>query len=362
LQHRSKPRPAVLRLAVALSFGLLTISFGWQVPTVRAAGAANAQANELVRLINVARASAGKPLLLVDPFLASKARDGAIPCPDDATKTIPGRARDFAAYSQLSHSLRLCNADTYTLSGTKFVNVLQGWGYSSVGENNLVNGGYGTAKYLYSIGSRSTYTYATTGRAMVAWKTSQTHWSIIVGGYDRVGCGSWSPSGSTFYYDCLFSYHGASPSGLTAAPTKSPFPDVVPAPTDAPAATSAPLRTPTATRPPVTVRTAPPAATNETPASPDGSVAPEPTAQEPATPSQTPTSAVAGIVSATAEPARQEAPVAVQGAGGVSAPSDTLAPDGLTREAALGFLAGALGLVAFWVLLDRARRRRRSAV
>ena len=181
-----------------------------------------------MRLINGARAAEGRSSLSLDPFLASKARDGAIPCPDDTTKTIAGRAQDFAAYGTMSHSLRLCDATSYTLSGTKFVTVLQNvWAYPNVGEINLVNGGYGTGAFLYTYGGWQTWTYSTTGHAMMAWKTSSSHWNIVMGAYDRVGCGGWA-SGSTYYYECSFSHGGSSPNGLRSPPTKSPFSNPLP--------------------------------------------------------------------------------------------------------------------------------------
>ena len=255
---RLRPRLSILRFAIALSLGLLASSFSWQVPAVKAAGSATSQASELVRLINGARAAAGKPALAVDLFLATQARDGAIPCPDDPAKTIAGRAQDFSAFGQMSHSLRLCNAATYTLSSTTFVSLLQrAWGYGSVGEILLVNGGYGNAQYLYTSGGWSTWTYATTGHAMTGWKTSSTHWNIIVGGYDRVGCGAWSPSGSTIYYACEFSNGGPSPSGLAAAPTGSPFSDPLPIPAPTVAPTVAPTPAPTSVKAPTATRAAP---------------------------------------------------------------------------------------------------------
>src|ERR1035437_264798 len=179
---------AALPAAIVLGLATFTASLTWQVPGVRAgSGALDAQATEIVRLINGARVADGLSALNIDPFLAAKARDGAIPCPDDPAKSIAGRAQDFAAYGQMSHSLRLCDAATYTLSSTTFVSLLQSaWGYGSVGEILLVNGGYGYGQYLYTSGGWSTWTYATAGHAMTAWKTSSTHWNIIVGGYDRV--------------------------------------------------------------------------------------------------------------------------------------------------------------------------------
>ncbi len=373
-----RPRLTVLRFAVGLSLGLLVFSSVWQVPVVKAAGAATTQAGELERLINGARAAAGKPALAVDRILATQASDGAIPCPDDPAKTIAGRAQDLAAFGQLSHNLRLCNAATYSLSGTTFVSLLQSkWGYGSVGEILLVNGGYGNGPNLYTSGSWSTWTYATTGHAMTAWKTSSTHWNIVMGGYDRFGCGAWSPSGSTIYYACEFSSGGPSSDGLTAAPTGSPFsdplptpaPTVVPAPAPtrvpAPAATRAAPIAPIAPLPAAT----PPATLAATPVSSasDGSQAPSPSGTTADTTADTtvtssPTSVVQGV-QANASQGAPVVPAAVEGgAGDLGVSSNAAIPVGLTREAVLGFLAGAVILVGFWVLIDRVRRRRRNLV
>ena len=378
------PRLGVLRLAVALSLGLLAFSFSWQVPGVKAAGAATSQASELVRLINGARAAAGKPALAVDLFLATQARDGAIPCPGGPAKTIAGRAQDFSAFGQMSHSLRLCDAATYTLSSTTFVSLLQSaWGYGSVGEILLVNGGYGNGQYLYTSGGWSTWTYATTGHAMTGWKTSSSHWNIIVGGYDRVGCGAWSPSGSAIYYACEFSSGGPSPNGLAAAPTGSPFSDPlpIPAPTVAPTPAPTSVPAPAATRaapiapPPVAtpaaMPTAPPPAV--TPAAtaansaPDASQAPAPTGTTAettayATATSSPTSVVQGL-QANASQGAPGVPAAIEGgAGDLGVTSNATIPAGLTREAVLGFSAGAVMLIGVWVLIDRVRRRRCNRV
>jgi hypothetical protein len=366
-----KPRSTVLRLAVALSLGLLAFSFSWQVPAVKAAGAATTQAGEIVRLINGARAAAGKPALVVDRFLATEARDGAIPCPDDPAKTIAGRTRDFATYGQMDHKLRLCNAATYTLSGATFVSLLRSkWGYGSVGEIILVNGGYGNGQYLYTSGGWSTWTYATTGHAMTAWKSSSTHWNMILGGYDRVGCGAWSPSGSTIYYACEFSNGGPSPDGLAAAPTGSPFSDPLPTP----APTVAPKPAPTRVPAPVATRvapTAPPLAATPASSASQGSQSPAPTgtivaatadATADATATSSPTSIVEGV-QASASQGVPGVPAAVEGgAGDPGVASNAALPASVTREAVLGFSAGAVVLTGLWVLIDRVRRRRRDRV
>jgi hypothetical protein len=306
--------------SVAMAAALLTGSMVWQVPSVRAAGPADAYAREMTRLINGARATAGKPALKVDVFLASVARDGAIPCPDDPAMTIAGRSLDFATTGQMSHLLRLCDAPAYTLSTVKFVNVMQtAWGYGSVGEILLVNGGYGGAEYLYTYNGWSTWTYATTGHGMTGWSTSSTHWNVIMGSYDRVGCGAWSPSGSTVYYTCLFSAGGPSPSGLAAPPTASPFNDPLPtpaptvAPTPAPVATPAPVRTPAPTRKPAATTKAP-AAAGATPTpgtAPTAEPTPTPTPTPAPTATPTPTPTATPIATTTGADASSGPPAAV---------------------------------------------------
>ena len=228
-----------LPLALALGLGLFATTLVWQVPPAAASGSLDNQASDLVRLINGARSASGKSSLTIDLFLASKARDGAIPCPDNPAKTIAGRARDMAARGSMSHDLPNC--DTGTMSSKTFVSTLQtAWKYGSVGEILLENGGYGNGAYLYSVtGSKRTWmtwTYSTTGHGMLGWKSSSSHWAIIMGGYSHVGCGGWS-SGSAYFYDCLFTKGGPAPSGLKSPPTKSPFSNPLPAtPTPKPTA------------------------------------------------------------------------------------------------------------------------------
>jgi hypothetical protein len=259
ISHRPRLRGFAAALAIALS--LLATSLAWQVQAVAAGSSLNAQATELVRLINGDRAAAGKPALAVDPFLASKATNGAIPCPDDPTRSINGRTLDFATWGNMSHLLRLCLSATYALSSTPFVSVLQtAWGYGNVGEIDLVNGGYGNGQFLYTFAGGqtwTTWTYATTGHALMGWGSSPSHWAIVMGSYDRVGCGGWS-SGATYYYDCVFSRGGPSPDGLTSPPTRSPFSDPVPTPPPPPPATPAPpTRAPAPVPKPVATSEAP---------------------------------------------------------------------------------------------------------
>ncbi|MFI5259476.1 MAG: hypothetical protein ACHQ01_07710 [Candidatus Limnocylindrales bacterium] len=346
---------AVAPIAVALGLVMFAASLAWQVPVTQASsGPLDAQSSELVRLINGARTAAGRSALNVDPVLASLARNGAIPCPDDASKTIAGRSQDFAAYGALSHDLRLCDASSYAVSGTLFVTTLQThFGYGSVGEIDLVNGGYGNGAYLYTSGSWRTWTYSTTGHAMVGWASSGSHWSIVIGGYDRVGCGGWS-SGSTYYYDCAFSSGG--PNGVKAPPTASPF--NLPLPTPLPRPTPPPA--PAATQPPASTHAGPPS-------SGGGSTTTAPSAAPSGSPSASPTLGSTTWVSAV-EARRladaSAAPVAaiqtdIVGAGSTDAQSTVLALMSLVLALMATFGAAVLGALS---LIPAIRRRRRETL
>ena len=344
--------------AVALGLVFFTATLAWQVPAASASsGPLDNQASELVRLINGARAANGKSALSIDVFLASKARDGAIPCPDDASATIAGRAHDFAAYGTMSHDLRQCNAASYTLSSKTMVSMLQtAWGYGSVGEIDLDNGGYGNGAYLYSVGgSKSkwmTWTYSTTGHGMEGWKSSSSHWSIIIGSYSRVGCGGWA-SGSTYYYDCLFAKGGPEPSGLKSPPTKSPFSNPLPAtPTPKPVAHSTAKPASGAQSQPA------PACTACGVASTGPALTPDPWAGAPGLP--LPLNGIA-VLAASADPGHGAATL-IKPATDAAPPTDGASgPAGwVARIVAVLAGSGAAVLAGCYVFLSVRRRRRRG--
>jgi uncharacterized protein YkwD len=190
---------------------MLLPAWSISVPEVRAAGAADAQASELVRLINGERAYRGKSILGLDKYLASKARDGSVWCPDDSSKVMAGRAKDIAVSGYFSHNLRLCTR--YTI-----IDAMATWGYTrGRGEILTYNSGFGTGTKTYTYGCSpsvttcpgpTTPTYSTTARAMASWMGSSVHYSIILGSYDRVGCGAWVGPNGTYYYACLFAMGG----------------------------------------------------------------------------------------------------------------------------------------------------------
>jgi hypothetical protein len=343
--QKAFPRIRVLRNAGGLAVAMLAVSMLAQLPVAMGAGPADADAREVVRLINGARAAAGKSALNVDLYLASVARDGAIPCPD-TSNTIAGRAKDFAAYGQLDHALRNCGvpAGTYQLSATRFVDTLRsklGYGSAAVGEIIGVNGGYGNGKLLLAYKAWSTWTYSTTGHIVNAWLGSSPHAAIVLGSFDRVGCGAWSPSGSTIYYDCLFAQGGPAPSGLAAPPTAAPFNDPLPTPPPAPVQTPAPPR---ATPAPVKVIPSPTPTESPTPT-------PSPT------PSPTPTPSAAPTVQEVAAAVWPSAGASVP-AGSDVMPSGTVADKSGSPVTAASGGAMVAGIAGLFLLL---RRRRRSA-
>ena len=224
---RNRHGRAVTPLVAALAMAALMLLPAWSVPGVRAAGAADAQSSELVRLINGERAYLGKPALRLDRFLAGKARDGAIACPNDASLVMAGRAKDMAVSGNMSHALRLCTQSSA-------MDAMKIWGYRGQrGEILAMNRGYGTGKVAYNYGcspsvatcpGTETSTYNTAAHAMAGWMRSSGHYAVIVGGYDRVGCGAWIGGDGGYYYACLFSLGGGPvatpkpPSQATARP------------------------------------------------------------------------------------------------------------------------------------------------
>ncbi len=361
MRFTTRTRILAVPAAVVLGASLFAVSLTWQVPSVHAASVSG-QARELVRLINGARSTAGKVPLAIDVYLESKATDGAIPCPDNAAKTIEGRTKDFATYGTENHNLRLCNAATYTVSGTSFVSVMQSWGYGNVGEILGLNGGYGTGAYLYTYKSYQTWTYATTGHMMAGWASSSTHWGIVMGNYDRVGCGGWAV-GSTYFYACEFAKGGPSPSGLVGAPRSTPFPGM-PLPTPKPTAPPAPVQppAPTAVVAPTTSNYFgggyPYTGGSAVPPTPGQSASPSASASPTAAP--TPTAVVEALriadATATTSPARA---AGLQQS--LMPPSDASSPAAVARKVA--FLAGSFaGVLSAILALLWMRRRRRETV
>jgi hypothetical protein len=350
VRFTTRTRILAVPAAVVLGASLFAVSLTWQVPSVHAASAAVAQRNEVYRLINGARAANGKGALNVDIFLESKAGDGAIPCPDDSTKTIGGRAADMFATGVMDHRLRLCDTVPLTLSTKTFVSTMQtAWGYGSVGEILGSNTGFGTGAYTFTYKSFQTSTYSTTGHMMAGWASSSTHWGIVMGQYNRVGCGVWA-GGSTYEYACEFAGgSGPAPMGLRGAP-RPPAPVRTPAPTAVVAPTPSnyfgggyPY--------PYTVGIA-------APSTPGQSAGPSASASPTAAP--TPTAAVEALriadATATTSPARA---AGLQQS--LMPPSDASSPAAVARKVA--FLAGSFaGVLSAILALLWMRRRRRETV
>ena len=356
MRNRKLPFRAVLLGAMVLSSLALTASLVWSVPGVSAAGAANSEAGELVRLINGERAALGKAPLRLDSYLATKARDGAVACPDDATRVMAGRAKDFAVFGfgKNAHQLRLC--PSYTS-----MDAMKEWGYAGGrGEIAALNGGYGTSKVSYRYGCTpslrtcpggTTSSYATTARAMTNWTSSPTHYDIIVGKYDRVGCGAWIGSNGAFFYDCMFSMGGR------VAPTvrSTPAPTAAgPAPT---AATRQNAAAGSGTQSAATPTGTPAAVATGTPLGTAG-----------ATPSTTPPLATTPPATPTAPPATP-APAALPATDTAKGGSQSDPPGGNASAATsrdLGVAAGAMAVfisLGYALLLSWRRRRqvRRAA-
>jgi hypothetical protein len=344
-----------MRVVLALGLALVAI-LSYAVPAARAAsGPADSQASEMVRLINGVRWANDLPALRYDPALANLARDAPISCPADASQVMLGRAKDFATYGPPSHYLRLCPS-------VMFVSVLQSvYGYGSNGEIDLSNLNYGTGARLLTytgyLGGKhtwQTWTYYTNQAGILGWMASATHRDIIVGSYDRVGCGGWIGGDGTFFYDCLFSNGGPGPT--MAPPMAAPFNNSLPTaqPTPAPTPKPTPRPTPVATAVAKVGTTATP---TESPPPPDPTPAASSTLAATATPSSSPTgSPVSGASAAQQSGARPA--VRPQGSGAGGSMSGAPVESSIVGVAAMG-LAGLLA-ASYGLLVALRRRGRRG--
>jgi hypothetical protein len=191
---------------------------------------------EVMRLINGERQWQGLKPVKLDTFLADKAQDSPIRCPNDATKLNQGRAQSVAAQNVIPapHPLPLC--PKYTVLA-----VLPYWNYSGYRAEILAvdNQDFSRVRYDFGcpIGSQLTcghaaYTYApfTAAQAVRMWMNSSTHRAKMLGSYRKVGCGVWQ--GGTAYYggyayadtrwfSCIFANAGPKKNRDKAAPTVS---------------------------------------------------------------------------------------------------------------------------------------------
>jgi len=210
-------------LLIAVVAGALAVPVSPGLGSTAAAGAPiarDAVRAEVHELINGERIAAGLKPLTVDLLLASRAFDAAFSCPDGGSST--GRARDIAAHNGLSHQLSGC-------PGRTILDLMPAWGYRGwTGE--ILSYDYqssdpityrfgcppGSQGFDCASGGARAVVSTTAATTLRQWMDSPTHRAILLGGFDRFGCGAWAGTGSTAYgdggtfYACVFSMGGPS--------------------------------------------------------------------------------------------------------------------------------------------------------
>ncbi len=202
---------------MAFLFAVVTAS----AAPVRAADvpfARDSARSEIVALINGERKAAGLKPLTVDLLLSSRAHDASFACPRSGT--TPGRALDIAAHAGLTHVLSGC-------PGLEIVDVMPGWGYRGATGEILAYNYESSSMVTYHFGcppgSRDFDCAAATGETRVSrtaatalrqWTDSPLHHGIMLGDYDRFGCGAAAGTATTAYgtggqfYACVFAKGG----------------------------------------------------------------------------------------------------------------------------------------------------------
>jgi hypothetical protein len=243
------------------------------------ATAADPLGDELMRLTNLDRTALGKAALVVDPTLASFARDLSFACPTKSSLLLRGRSQDMVDRDYFSHSIVGClKSDGTTMSALDVMSsVLK---YNTYRGENIAWNSYPTTIATYSYGCAidgtgckgTTAAPATVAAAQQGFMRSSGHRANILGSYDRFGCGSAVTATGRRYYTCLFSLGG--PPLATPAPTPTPTP--------------IPTAAPTATPDPEPVPSGEPEPTPAVEPSPAAEPVPAATPAPPATPAPTP--------------------------------------------------------------------------
>lgn len=180
-------------------------------------------AEEAMRLINLNRTGTGRTALYKDTKLVNLARDLSWTCPSNSSMSIKGRTRDMIDRSYFSHSIKGCYK-----SGTtpySIIDILKiKFGYSAGRGEIIASNTYGVSATSYVWGCNSsdtncngtTTTPKTVASAVYWWMHSSAHRSIIVGDYDRFGCGVWRSSAGKNIWACLFAKGGSHPLDKTS--------------------------------------------------------------------------------------------------------------------------------------------------
>ena len=180
---------------------------------------------EAMRLINLDRAGNGKSSLYADTKLMNFARDLSWTCPNSSTTTIHGRARDMIDRNYFSHYISCAG------SSLSVIDVMKSkLGYTGGRAEIIASSTYGVSAKSYSWGCDSsggscngttTAPYSAQS-AVYWWMHSSAHRAIILGDYDRFGCGMWRSSAGKNVFVCNFAKGGPNPLDTTNPVVGSP--------------------------------------------------------------------------------------------------------------------------------------------
>jgi len=173
---------------------------------------------EAMRLINLDRAGNGKSSLYADTKLINFARDLSWTCPNSSSTTIHGRARDMIDRNYFSHYIPCAG------SSLSVIDVMKSkLGYTGGRAEIIASNSYSVTSSSYAWGCDSaggscngtTSTAYSVKSAVYWWEHSSAHRAIILGDYDRFGCGMWRSSAGKNIFVCNFAKGGPNPLDTT---------------------------------------------------------------------------------------------------------------------------------------------------
>jgi hypothetical protein len=216
--------PGTVHRAALLALAMLPVLLLSAGPASAQGASATASLDagaELMRLTNLDRLALGYPALAEDSTLIGLASDRPFTCPSGLQPA--GRALDMAQRGYFEHAIPGCA--TAGAPSVTLLDLLPALGYKTLRAENIGwNAGYGTAAVSYTPACDlqgpacpgvATPSIANIAAVEQAFLLHPEHRAIVLGAYDRFGCGAARTASATLYVACLFSRGG--PSASTAA-------------------------------------------------------------------------------------------------------------------------------------------------
>jgi len=208
-----------LARAILVAAAVVSVALPW-LGGPQPARASVSFGSELMRVTNLDRVALGYPALAVDPTLVGLAGGAPFHCPSASTMVLDGRADDMAQRGYFSHEIKGC-ADATGVDYTILDVLAAEFGYDTYSAETIGEWSGGlSAPTAYRAGCDTDWATCVGGTTSLSaavagvertFMSSSDHRGIILGSYDRFGCGAAQGRSGQTYFACIFSLGGPDP-------------------------------------------------------------------------------------------------------------------------------------------------------